>query len=103
MATTKAIKPPTAKESIKRSRKIPTGLKDSILKLTTSSSKYNNAVITGLKKPDGMKTISKNIDGCSLGADEKGFFVYTHRARSKSFSSPLKIDKKTIDYIETTG
>lgn len=98
-----ATKKPTTKESIKSSRKIPAKLKPEILKLATASSQYNNAVVTRLKIPAEMKTISKKIEGCSLGADEKGFFVYTHRARSKSFSSPMKIDKKTIDYIETTG
>jgi hypothetical protein len=38
-----------------------------------------------------------------MGADKDGFFVYTHRARCKSFSSPLKITKKCIDFIESTG
>ena len=99
----KKVKKTNAKESIQRSRTLPAKMKDEILKYAVLSSQYNNGVVTKLKIPAEMKAISKKIDGCNLGADKNGFFVYTHRARSKSFSSPLKIDKKSIDYIETTG
>jgi hypothetical protein len=50
-----------------------------------------------------MGAISVKINGCSLGADKNGFFVYTHRARCKSFPTPLKITKKCIDFIDSTG
>lgn len=98
-----ALKKTSVKESIQRSRILSAKIKEEILKYTIVSSQYNTGIVTKLKIPTEMKAISKKIDGCSLGADKNGFFVYTHRARSRSFSSPLKIDKKSIDYIETTG
>lgn len=91
------------KESIQRSRILSVKIKNEILKHTISSTQYKTGIVTKLKIPDELKKISKKIEGCFLGADKKGFFIYTHRARSKSFSTPLKIDKKTIDYIESTG
>jgi hypothetical protein len=38
-----------------------------------------------------------------MGADKNGFFVYTHRGRCKSKMNPLKITKKEIDWVESTG
>ena len=49
------------------------------------------------------KIDGKSFDGVSLGADDDGFFVYTHRARCKSYDSPEKIPNDKIKYIETTG
>lgn len=94
--------------SIERSRKIPEVLKEKIYKLLIigrkyGSTEYRNGVVLNLKQPAGMSRISKKISGCSIGADKNGFFVYTHRARSKSHKDPLKITKKEIDFIESTG
>jgi len=94
---------PDVKNQIRSSRKLPAKMKDEILKYATSSSRYDNGRVFGLTKPSGMGKISSKITGCSMGADKDGFFVYTHRARCKSFSSPLKITKKCIDFIESTG
>jgi len=38
-----------------------------------------------------------------LGADKDGFFVSTHRARSKSYLEIDKIPQKDIKFIESTG
>ena len=46
---------------------------------------------------------NKNFKGCSLGKDKQGFFVYTHRARSKSYEHPDNISNKDIDFIDSTG
>ena len=46
---------------------------------------------------------TKGVDGVSLGKDDKGFFCYTHRARSKSKESPEKIPMKDVTFIESTG
>ena len=43
------------------------------------------------------------LDGVSLGEDKDGFFVYTHRARSKSRKKPESIPVKDVVFIETTG
>jgi hypothetical protein len=40
---------------------------------------------------------------CSLGKDEDGYFVYTHRARSNSYDTPQQIPKSKIEFIESTG
>lgn len=94
---------PDVRKSIQSSRKIPAKMKEEILKYVTSSSRYNNGRVFSLAKPSAMTKISSKISGCSMGADKDGFFVYTHRARSKSFATPLKITKKSIDFIESTG
>lgn len=92
-----------AKKKVQASRKIPSDLKEKILPLVTSSSRYDNGRVYGLRKPTGMGKISPKLSGVSLGADADGFFVYTHRCRSKSYKDTLKIPKKVIDFVETTG
>lgn len=94
---------PDVKKQIQSSRKLSAKIKEEILKYTTSSSRYDNGRVFGLTKPSGMAKISSKVSGCSMGADKDGFFVYTHRARCKSFLSPMKITKKCIDFIESTG
>jgi hypothetical protein len=93
----------SVKTSLERSRKIPSAMKEKIKKYLNSSSRYNNGMVLGLKKPSGMGKISRKISGVSLGANKQGFFVYTHRARCKSHTDPLRITKREIDFIESTG
>jgi hypothetical protein len=98
----------SAKTSIERSKKLPAAMKEKILKLLVTGQKYlnteyKNGVVVNLRTPRGMSKISKMVKGCSIGADKNGFFVYTHRARSKSYKDPLKIPKRAIDFIESTG
>lgn len=57
----------------------------------------------GLVKPDELKSKSSKIDEVSLGSDKDGFFVYTHRARSKSYKTPESIPVKDIEFIASTG
>ena len=35
--------------------------------------------------------------------DKDGFYIHTHRARSKSYESPEKITEKDIKFIDSTG
>jgi len=42
-------------------------------------------------------------DGTSVGRDKNGFFVTTHRARSKSYESPKDIPSGKIKFIKSTG
>lgn len=51
-------------------------------------------------KPPELKS---RLDGVSLGKDDKGYFVYTHRARSDSFDSADNIPLKDITFIRSTG
>lgn len=64
-------------------------------------------------KKQGFETVSKTISrkdkngkrkvyGCSVGKDNKGYFVYTHRARSKSYESVNKIPVKDLNFIDST-
>ena len=41
--------------------------------------------------------------GCSVGRDKEGYFVFTHRARSKSYETANDIPLKWISWIESTG
>lgn len=50
------------------------------------------------KKPDKTK-----FKGVTIKKDAKGYFVTTHRARSKSYPSINKIPKSVIKSIERTG
>jgi hypothetical protein len=97
MAKSGAIK------SLELSRKIPANMKAIIRPYITSSSRYKNGMFFGIRQPEGMSKISRKISGVSMGADKGGFFVYTHRARGKSYKNPLKIPKKEIEFIESTG
>lgn len=89
------------KESLLRSKSIGKEMKEEILKYISSGSKYHEGgTVTGLSIP---KIEGKSFDGVSMGADKNGFFVYTHRARSKSHPTPEKITIKEIKFIESTG
>lgn len=41
--------------------------------------------------------------GVSVGKDKDGFYVYTHRCRSKSYPTQDAIPDSRIKYIESTG
>ena len=41
--------------------------------------------------------------GVSFFKDRDGYFCATHRARSKSKTSPDRITKKELNFIESTG
>lgn len=53
---------------------------------------------TGIPKVDKIKPY-----GVSVGQDTNGYFVYTHRARSKSYASQEKIPVKDLKFIDSTG
>ena len=92
--------------SIKYLKKIPKELKEEALKLVTSSTKAKNGKITELKlHPDLKKKIADGgyPDGFSMGIDKDGYFIHTHRVRSKSHEKPDGITVKEIKFIETTG
>jgi len=83
--------------AVKRS-KLPKEIKEKVLKLGVS--KFEDGKAHGVGKP---KVEGKSFDGVGLGADKNGFFVYTHRARSKSKPDPSKIPDKDIKFIKSTG
>ena len=96
---------------IKNLKKVPKELKEVALGLIKKSTgliltKAENGKITGLQlHPDLKSKISKGgyPNGFDMGIDENGYFIHTHRARSKSHQSPDKISVKEIKFIDSTG
>jgi hypothetical protein len=88
------------KNSLHLSRKISDKMKELIEPLMNTGSKVKNGIVRGLKKPQGLVS---RMDGVGLGADDDGFFVYTHRSTSKRYASPEEIPEKDIKFIESTG
>jgi hypothetical protein len=63
--------------------------------IVKGSSYYSNGSVYILRYPIST--------GCSLGADKNGFFVHTHRARSKSYPEIDKIPQNVIKRTASTG
>ena len=89
-----------SKKLLSRSRKFDDEMKEKIKKYISSNTTYRNGHFRGLRKP---KIEGKSFDGVGFGADKNGFYVYTHRARSKSKPLPEKITQKELKYIKSTG
>lgn len=53
-----------------------------------------------VSKPDDLKELMREV---SLGKDKDGYFVYTHRCRSKSYETPHDIPKTRIKFVGSTG
>lgn len=53
-----------------------------------------------MPKPPALTELMREV---SLGHDKDGYFVYTHRCRSKSYETPEKIPKSKIKFIASTG
>lgn len=103
------------KETIMRLKKIPKELKEVACGLIVQyeisgekgiSTTAKNGVITSLNlHPDFLKKLKENNypTGFSMGIDKNGYFIHTHRARSKSHESFNKITAKEIKFIDSTG
>ena len=90
------------KTQIQRAKKLSKEMKEKVYPYLKDSSRYNDGKVFGLKldseiRKKGTKT------GFDMGIDNNGFFVHTHRARSKSYSEPSKIPKKDLKFIDSTG
>ena len=87
------------KEKVEKSKKLSAEMKTKIIPLIIKNgihgTRYNVGIVFNLKYPKS--------NGCSLGADKDGFFVMTHRARSKSYPEIEKIPQSAIKFIESTG
>ena len=102
--STKKSKYIKAKDSLMKSKSIDKEMKELILKYMLGGSTYHEGgYVHGLSKPQKLCDKSKKIDGVSMGADKNGFYVYTHRAKSKSHPTPEQITVKEIKFIESTG
>ena len=61
--------------------------------------------VSGLIIPeDFTKSLKdRNLpDGFSVGVDKNGYYIHTHRARSKSHETLDKITQKEINFINST-
>ncbi len=86
--------------------KLPKDIKEVAIEHISSFTKNRKGKVFGLRlHKDLLKKISeKNLpSGFNMGVDKNGFFIHTHRARSKSVESPSKITVKQIKFIDSTG
>jgi len=58
--------------------------------------------VSGKEREEFYQKHGRN-PGCSLARDKDGYFVYTHRARSKSYPRPSAIPADRVKFIESTG
>lgn len=96
----------TIESSIKYLHKIPKEYKEVALTLLQSYTKAKNGKITGLRlHPNLEKKIKEGNypSGFSMGIDKNGYFIHTHRARSKSHSKPEDITVEEMKKTEATG
>jgi len=62
-----------------------------------------------LSKKKSFEEVQKSItkDGkryqVGIGKDDNGYFAYTHRARSKSYTTKKGIPHKDLKFIQSTG
>jgi len=92
--------------SIKYLKKLPKELKEFALNHLQSYTKAKNGKITGLLLPEDLSNKIKEggyPNGFSLGVDKNGYFIHTHRARSKSYKRAIDIPVKDIKFIDSTG
>ena len=93
-------------DKIKYVRGISKELKDVAMEHLGSYTRANKGKITGLQlhKDLKKKIEDKNLpSGFDMGIDKDGYFIHTHRGRSKSYESPEKIPDKAIKFIDSTG
>lgn len=91
---------------IKNLKKVPIEYKEIAYNLIDSITKAGDGKITGLRlHPDLEKRIKeKNLPyGFSMGIDKDGFYIHTHRGRSKSKKSVNDITEDEIRKTDSTG
>jgi hypothetical protein len=94
------------KTTIKNLKKLPKELKEVAVGLTKSYTTAKNGKVTGLElHPDLEKKIKDGNypNGFDMGVDKDGYFIHTHRGRSKSYEKPTDISVKDMKFIDSTG
>lgn len=92
--------------SIKNLKGLPKELKEvayNYVKYVTSAKKSK---VFGLElHPELKKKIKEGSypSGFDMGIDKDGYFIHTHRARSKSHDKPNCITAKEMKFIDSTG
>lgn len=98
-------------ENIKKKIKHVRGLSDECRQYAMENhsdwvSSVGSGKVTELQlHPDLKKKISEKgyPDGFSMGVDKDGYYIHTHRARSKSHEKPSQITAKEMKFIDSTG
>lgn len=94
------------KDKIKNLHKVSKEQKEVALTLLNSYTKASKGKITGLElHPELKKKIKEGgyPSGYDMGIDKDGYFIHTHRGRSKSHESPSGITAKEMKFIDSTG
>ena len=94
------------KDIIKNLKNIPNERKEEALTLLKSYTSAGKSNISGLQLNKELKDKIKKggyPSGFSMGIDKNGYYIHTHRARSKSYDKSSKITAKEIKFIDSTG
>jgi len=93
-------------DTIKNLKKLDKTKKDIALKHLKQYTHAKNGKITGLNKTIELNKKIKDSNlpnGFDMGIDSDGFFIHTHRARSKSHEISSDITQKEMRFIDSTG
>ena len=94
------------KDHIKFLKKIPKDYKTIALSYIKTYTKAKNGRISGLNLHDDIikKANSYGLStGFDMGIDKNGYYIHTHRSRSKSHKNPSDITIEEIKFIDSTG
>ena len=94
------------KTTIKNLKKLPNELKDFASQHLDNITHAGDGRVSGLNLPSDFSAKLKNENlpnGFSMGVDKDGYYIHTHRARSKSHEDYMKITQKEIKFIDSTG
>jgi hypothetical protein len=90
------------KNEIKKFDFIDRRLGESV-ELLEEKKKENKKIPLSKEDYEEIKRCFGNKHECSFAKDEDGYYVHTHRARSKSYPSIDKISKKDYNFISSTS
>lgn len=97
---------PDIKKIIMNLKRISADDKNMACSLSQYITKAGNSKISGLLLPEELKVRieSKGYpSGFSFGIDQHGYFIHTHRARSKSKDKISGITAEEMKFIDSTG
>jgi hypothetical protein len=93
-------------KSIKNLHGLPKELKEVAYELVKYVTSVKKGKVFGLELHPELKRKIKEggyPNGYDMGIDKDGYFIHTHRARSKSHDKPSGITAKEMKFIDSTG
>jgi hypothetical protein len=97
---------PQIKEKIQNLKNLTKEYKDIAVNFVKQYTHAEKGKVSGLNQhPDLKKKIREKSlpNGFDMGIDKNGFYIHTHRARSKSHPKPDGITEREIKFIDSTG